>query len=128
MKITYPPGLRDGFFGLQLAKRFARDPLAFPSEVAHKCGDYASMRMGPYRIYFVHQPELIHQVLVTKAKSFRKQARATEAFRKIDGNSLVVTEGDFWRRQRRLEQEVAALERRLEALAEKPAVKSRSAS
>jgi cytochrome P450 len=104
MNRTYPPGLSDGFFGLRLAKRFARDPLAIPTEVAEKCGDYASMRMGPYRIYFVHRPELIHQVLVTKAKSFRKQARATEAFRKIDGNSLVVTEGDVWRRQRRLVQ------------------------
>jgi cytochrome P450 len=104
MKPTYPPGLRDGLFGLRLAKRFARDPLAFPADVAQKCGDYASMRFGPYRIFFVHRPELIHQVLVTKAKSFRKQARATEAFRKIDGNSLVVTEGDVWRRQRRLVQ------------------------
>jgi CcmD family protein len=34
----------------------------------------------------------------------------------------------IWRRQRRLEREVAALARRLEALGEKPAVKSRSAS
>lgn len=34
----------------------------------------------------------------------------------------------IWRRQRRLEREVAALARRLEALSEKPAVKSRSTS
>jgi cytochrome P450 len=104
MAQEYPPGLSDGFFGLQLARRWTRELLAFPTEVAEKCGDYASMRMGPYRIYFVHRPELIHEVLVTKAKSFRKQARVTEAFRKIDGNSLVVTEGDVWRRQRRLVQ------------------------
>jgi cytochrome P450 len=104
MPRTYPPGLSDGFFGLRLARRWTRELLAFPTEVAEKCGDYASMRMGPYRIYFVHRPELIHEVLVTKAKSFRKQARITEAFRKIDGNSLVVTEGDVWRRQRRLVQ------------------------
>jgi cytochrome P450 len=104
MTRTYPPGLSDGFFGLKLAQRFARDPLGFPAEVAEKCGDYASMRMGPYRTYFVQRPQLIHDVLVAKAKSFRKQPRGTEAFRRIDGNSLIVTEGDVWRRQRRLVQ------------------------
>lgn len=101
----YPPGPDDRFLGVALAWRLRKEPLKALAEM-RAFGDIASFRTGPYRMYLVNHPDLIREVLITKAKSFRKARRQTTAFAKIDGNGLVVSEGDFWLRQRRLVQRV----------------------
>lgn len=99
---TLPPGPTGRFFGLSLARSFADDPLGFITRIAREYGAIASCRMGPVRAVFVNHPDLIREVLVTKAKTFRKQRRTVEALRQVDGDGLVLTEGDLWLRQRRL--------------------------
>src|SRR5262249_13814557 len=74
----------------------------FIIRVARDYGDMACFRMGPVRAAFVNHPDLVREILVTKAKSFRKQRRTLDALRQVDGEGLVITEGDFWLRQRRL--------------------------
>ncbi len=102
MSVRLPPGPAAGFLGMNAVRRFRTDPLEFISEVGHSGGDLSTFRLGPYRAYLVNQPDLIREVLVTKAKLFRKQPKVPDALREIDGEGLVVTEGDFWLRQRRL--------------------------
>lgn len=97
-----PPGPTGRFFGFSLAREFANDPLDFCTRIAREYGDASSCRMGPMRAAFINHPRLVHEVLVTKAKSFRKEPRTLEALRQVDGEGLVLTEGDFWLRQRRL--------------------------
>lgn len=97
-----PPGPRGGFFGLSLARRFVADPLGFITDVGRTYGDIAYFRMGPIRAALVNHPDLIREVLVTKGKLFLKEQRTLNALRQVDGEGLVITEGDFWLRQRRL--------------------------
>ncbi len=99
-----PPGPRTGFLGLAHLRRMREDLLGFPTELARTYGDLACLRMGPQRFYFVNHPAFVREVLVTQGKSFRKLPRIIRAFRSIDGNGLVLSEGDFWLRQRRLVQ------------------------
>ncbi|MGD9723242.1 MAG: cytochrome P450 [Pirellulales bacterium] len=101
---SYPPGPTGGFFGINLARRFRNDPLGFITEVGRTYGDLAYFRMGPVRAYFVNSPPLIREVLVTRNKSFRRPKWITGPLSKIDGNGLVLSDGDFWLRQRRLVQ------------------------
>jgi cytochrome P450 len=100
----YPPGPKDWFFGLSLIRHFRRRPLQFLTETARTYGDIVYFRVGPFHYYLVNHPDLIREVLVTKGKSFRKLERQKRVFRKIDGNGLINSEGDFWLRQRRLVQ------------------------
>jgi cytochrome P450 len=102
MKTHYPPGPRDWFFGLTIGRRSFREPLTFLLDMARRYGDIVHMHIGPVHTYLISHPNLIREVLVTKGKSFRKWERQKRVFRKIDGDGLINSEGDFWLRQRRL--------------------------
>jgi cytochrome P450 len=99
-----PPGPKRGFLGLSNLKQMQSDLLGFPTSLARTYGDLVCVPMGPMRLYFVNHPNFVREVLVNQAKSFRKLPRIVKAFRSIDGNGLVFSEGDFWLRQRRLVQ------------------------
>jgi cytochrome P450 len=100
----YPPGPKSTFFGAKLARRFRKEPLELITEIGRAYGDIAYFRVGPVRAYFINNPQLIREVLVTKNKSFRRPKWLTRPLSKIDGNGLVLSDGDFWLRQRRLVQ------------------------
>ena len=102
MHRRYPPGPRGQLFGLTLGLRFAKDPLGFLDDVRRASGDIVFFRVGPVRWYFVNNPDLIREVLVTKGKQFHKERATLNALRQVDGEGLVITEGDKWLRQRRL--------------------------
>jgi cytochrome P450 len=112
-----PPGPRDRLFGLTFLGRFRRQPLQFLSELARTYGDIVYLRLGPFRTYLVNHPDHIREVLVAKSKTFVRLERQKRVFRKIDGNGLVSSEGDFWLRQRRLVQPAFAA-RRMERYAQ----------
>jgi cytochrome P450 len=106
-----PPGPKNPLFGLTLASRFRARPLDFITELGRTYGDLAYFRAGPIRFYVVNSPQLIREVLVTKHKSFRRPKYVIGPLSKIDGNGLVLSEGDFWLRQRRLVQPAFATKR-----------------
>ena len=60
----------------------------------------AFVRLGWVRLYLVNRPDLVREVLVTKARSFRKLTRQMRALRKIEGDGLVVAEEPIWGRHR----------------------------
>src|SRR5262249_61465248 len=61
------------------------------------------LRRGPMRVRLLSHPDLIEEVLVTKARSFIKHGPLRQA-RPSLGNGLLTSEGDFWRQQRKLSQ------------------------
>ena len=83
--------------------RFRRDPLHFLEETAAKYGDFVRFRMGTQDAYFLNHPDLVKEVLVTQARSFKK-GRALERAKRMLGEGLLTSEGDFHLRQRRLAQ------------------------
>jgi cytochrome P450 len=104
MTPRYPPGPRDGAFGLTYLHRVRFAPVAFVTELARDYGDFAFARLGWFRAYFVNRPELIREVLATRVKSFHKVRRQRQALGAIEGDGLVPAEGASWRRHRPLVQ------------------------
>ncbi|MET9627328.1 cytochrome P450 [Lentzea sp. NPDC006480] len=66
-------------------------------------GDLVEIYLGPMRTLFVTSPQLMHQVLVTDAPKFHK-GRMFDKFRPFMGNGLVMSNGPFHLRQRRMMQ------------------------
>jgi cytochrome P450 len=82
---------------------FRKDPLGLLTQVAHQWGDVVRLRLGPIDFLLLSDPDSIEQVLVTQNKLFLK-GRGLEAAEHVLGQGLLTSEGDFWRRQRRLAQ------------------------
>ncbi|MDT7688202.1 MAG: hypothetical protein QOE46_961 [Acidobacteriota bacterium] len=83
--------------------QFRRDPLAFLTRVAREYGDVTRFKAGPQSIYLLNHPDYVRDVLVTHHARFRK-GRALQRAKRLLGEGLLTSEGDFWRRQRRLAQ------------------------
>jgi cytochrome P450 len=52
----------------------------------------------------VSDPALVEHILVTHSRNYVKQTRGYDMLRKVLGNGLVTSEGEFWKRQRRIAQ------------------------
>ena len=84
---------------------FGRDPLAFLERCAREFGDFVRLRFLGRPVLFIYDATAIEQVLVTQARSFRKTiGYRTPFMRRLFGQGLLTSEGDFWIRQRRLSQ------------------------
>src|SRR5438477_8427506 len=84
-------------------KDYSRDPLGYLTALVREYGDISTLRYYNFRVYFVNHPDLIEEVLVTHNRKFIK-GRILRANRRLFGNGLLTSEGDFWLRQRRLAQ------------------------
>ena len=82
---------------------FRKNPLEFLSATAEKYGDAVEMRFGPQRVFFLNHPDLVRDVLVTYDPLFMK-GRGLERAKRLLGEGLLTSEGEFHRRQRRLMQ------------------------
>jgi cytochrome P450 len=97
--VTGPKG---GIFGLKNLAEFQRDTLGFLSRTAHDYGDIIKFPFGPYTFYILKHPDYIHEALINQGKKLQKWSRQTHVWEKAIGHASFTTEGDFWRRQRRL--------------------------
>ena len=82
---------------------FARDRLGFLTECAQEYGDVVAFRLMHHKVILVNHPDLVEEVLVTRNRSFIKHF-ALRMAKPTLGNGLLTSEGDFWRRQRKLAQ------------------------
>lgn len=76
---------------------------AFLRRTAGRYGPLASTRMPRLRFFYVNEPELIEQVLVTDGRSFVK-GRGAARLAPLLGRGLLITNGPEHLRQRRLVQ------------------------
>jgi cytochrome P450 len=79
----------------------SEDPLGTFTQWARTYGDIFHYRFLYRHIYFLNHPDLIKEVLVTRAPSFSK-GDAVRVNRRIFGNGLLSNEGASWLTQRRL--------------------------
>ncbi len=80
---------------------FARDPIKFITRLQQEYGDVAGFSLMGNKSVLLSNPEEIERVLLETGKRFGK-FKPTYAMRTILGNGLVTSEGDFWKRQRKL--------------------------
>jgi cytochrome P450 len=100
-EVVRPPGPRKGILGSLVP--FRRDPLAYLETVAAEYGNYAYFRAAHQHIYFVNEPELIREVLVTRNSLFTK-SRILQRAKSLLGEGLLTNEGASHIRQRRMVQ------------------------
>jgi cytochrome P450 len=87
---------------METLARFRGDRLGFLQEMA-SFGDVSHVAVRDRHFYLLNHPELIQDVLVTHDQAFVK-SRALQVARRLLGNGLLTSEGDFHLRQRRLVQ------------------------
>ena len=102
-----PPG-PEGHHLSGIALYFKRDPLGFLTRCAREYGDIVRLSFLGRPTYLLNHPDYIEEVLVKNNRNFSKnRSRFLQQFRQemmIVGNSLLASEGEYWRRQRRLSQ------------------------
>ena len=82
---------------------FLRDPLDFQLRARERFGDVFRFRIGPLLVHFLYHPDHVRRVLHDHQKNYLRSWHY-RLLRRLLGDNLVVSEGDPWRRQRRLAQ------------------------
>src|SRR5689334_2253646 len=80
-----------------------RDPLGFLDRVTAEHGDVVEFTLPGQTIVLFNHPDAIEQILVTERDKLIKD-KLTRELSLLLGNGLVVSEGAFWKKQRRLAQ------------------------
>lgn len=80
-------------------------------EAARQHGDVVRSRIGIKRLVLVSDPETIQHILVNNASNYLKATRGYFKMQLMMGTGLVTSDGDFWRRQRRIAQPAFARRR-----------------
>ncbi|HEY6464239.1 MAG TPA: cytochrome P450, partial [Polyangiaceae bacterium] len=81
---------------------YVRDPFAFFVRAA-RLGPFARVDLAGMRAVMVNDPDLVEAICVTQNRSFHKD-RFAQDLQRVLGMGLLTSDGDFWRRQRRLAQ------------------------
>jgi cytochrome P450 len=94
----------EGNLILGVMPEFNRDTLGF-IERCRNYGDVVRMRFFYLTVYFLYNPDHIEYVLSTNARNFIKsRSLRSPFFKRLVGNGLLTSEGEEWKRQRRLAQ------------------------
>jgi cytochrome P450 len=95
-----PPGPRGlPLLGNSLA--MSKDPLAFLLRLGRDYGPVSHTYFGPWSIYMLNDPALIEEVLLGKHRDCVKD-KSTRDLTPLVGQGLLTSEGELWRRQRKV--------------------------
>lgn len=95
--------------------------LNFYTRTALEFGDVVHIQAGPFPMYQLNHPDHIQYVLQDNNRNYDKNNFGNDLLKAPLGNGLLTSDGDFWRRQRRLmqpafhRQRIAALGERMTA-------------
>ncbi len=82
-------------------KLFRKDLLSAQPQRLYRAW-MAEFRTPFFRSYMINQPELVDTVLKQRPEDFPKSGRISEGLRPLLGDSVFLTNGDTWKRQRRI--------------------------
>ncbi len=97
---SVPPGPK-GMPLLGCAPAVKRDPLGFFAELAATHNGLASLRVGNETVFVLNSPEAFEHVFITNWRNYRKSTFYDKLVPTF-GSGIVVSEGEFWRKQRQL--------------------------
>ncbi|MBQ0766957.1 MAG: cytochrome P450 [Sulfitobacter litoralis] len=83
------------------AKLFRQDILSAQPARLYRAW-MAEFKTPFFRSYLINQPDLIQDVLKTRPDDYPKSNRIGEGLRPLLGNSVFLTNGETWKRQRRI--------------------------
>jgi cytochrome P450 len=90
-------------FAMGDLKEMLNDPFALFLRKWQRFGDVARMRMGPIVAHLVVHPDHAQHVLVDNNRNYMRDPTFEELGRAI-GNGIMTSDGELWRRQRRIMQ------------------------
>jgi cytochrome P450 len=82
--------------------QFGRDPLGFLERCSREFGDVVPMRIGTGVFYLLNGPADIEAVFTNSKRFAKANLIRNPLMRRISGNGIFLSEGEFWVRQRRL--------------------------
>ena len=97
-----PPGPKPIFPTISVFA-FRRDPIKFLTNLIEQYGDLVYFEFGPQPMLLVNNPDHIRDVLVTHNRKFMK-GEGLQRAKRLLGEGLLTSEGEFHLRQRRLAQ------------------------
>lgn len=97
-----PPGPKRSF-PLAGILAYRRGPHVFFENLSRRYGDISYFRFSGLDAFMINHPDYIKDVLVTNHKHFKK-GLALQRAKRLLGEGLLTSEGEFHRRQRRLAQ------------------------
>jgi cytochrome P450 len=80
------------------------NPLGYLERAWREHGDVVQFPIPRPPSYLVNEPEAVRRVLVDQARSFGKSTIQYRALSLVTGEGLLTSDGDVWRRQRRMVQ------------------------
>ena len=96
------PGPRSRQFGFDLFKQSKDDYLGHVDRLKAEFGDIVISQVVHEKVVDIHHPELIRQLLVDNADALIRWERGIDVFSKLHGQSVLIAEGETWKRQRRM--------------------------
>lgn len=97
-----PRGPASRWWGLPLLWEMRADYLGFVSRLQREHGDLTRMRLGNEDAWDLLSPDLVREAMVTQADQLIRWERGIAVFEQVFGQSVLVTEGQTWQRQRRM--------------------------
>ncbi len=96
-----PPARADKVSLWRYVKLFREDILSAQPAKLYRAW-MAEFRAPSFRSFLINQPELIKRVLKEEPDAFPKSDRIAEWLKPLLGNSVFLTNGETWKRQRRI--------------------------
>ena len=87
-----------------MALQMLHDPLGTLQRIFRDYGDIVRVPIASDSRIFLNHPGYIEQVTVIQHSKFHKSKLTKDVTGRLLGEGLLISEGDFWRRQRRLAQ------------------------
>jgi cytochrome P450 len=97
-----PPGPKP-FIPLANLVGIRRNPIQFLTKIAEEYGEVAYFKLGPQPVFLLNNPDHIRDVLITHNKNFMK-GEGLQRAKRLLGEGLLTSEGEFHLRQRRMAQ------------------------
>ena len=96
----YPPG-PSSLLPSKLLRQFINNPIAMLMKIAYTYGDISHFKFGRQHVYLVNNPQYIENILIRDHQNFIK-SRGLQVSKRILGEGLVTSEGEYHDKQRRI--------------------------
>lgn len=96
-----PPGPKSAWQLFKTLIERTKDPIEFYNKTFGKYGNVVFFKLGSYKFLMLRDSQAVEQVLHTDSAIYTKST-GYERFKLILGNGLLISEGETWKKQRRL--------------------------